>query len=119
MACPPVHVILLVEKMHRTAQPARAAGLFSEKLGHAGVGAGAASERMTMIAIGGDDVIVVPHRRDCADHDRFLPNVKMAKTADFLRLILLTRALFETPNQQHQREHLDLVALLGPLHWNF
>jgi hypothetical protein len=36
----------------------------------------------------------------------------MAKAADLLRLILLTRAFLETPDQQHQREHLDFVALL-------
>src|SRR5205807_1535828 len=41
---------------------------------------------------------------------------KVAKATDFLRLILLTRALLKTANQKHQREHLDLVALLGPLH---
>jgi hypothetical protein len=33
-------------------------------------------------------------------------------------LILLARAFLETTNQEHQREHLDLVALLGPLHRN-
>src|SRR5207249_10284895 len=40
----------------------------------------------------------------------------MTKTTDLLRLILLTGAFFETPNQQHQREHLDFVALLHRLH---
>src|SRR6266446_1970487 len=42
----------------------------------------------------------------------------MAEAADLLRLILLARAFFETADQQHQREHLDLVAWLGPLHRN-
>jgi hypothetical protein len=50
-------------------------------------------------------------------HDNgFLPNVKVTKTADLLRLILLTRSFLKTPNQQHQREHLDFVALLRTLH---
>src|SRR5439155_16351968 len=40
----------------------------------------------------------------------------MTKTPDLLRLILLTGAFFETPNQQHQREHLDFVALLHRVH---
>ena len=102
--------------MHRTAEAARATGRFAEKLGHAGVGAGAASERMRVIAIGGDQVIIRPRRRDRAGHDRFLPDVKMTKAADLLRLILLTGAFLETPDQQHQREHLDFVALLRRLH---
>ena len=72
---------------------------------------------MRVIAIRGDDIIVFAHGRDCAHDNRLLPNVEMAEAADFLRLILLARAFFETADQQHQREHLDLVALLGALHW--
>ena len=71
---------------------------------------------MTVIAVSSDDVIVIAHRRDSAGDDRFLPDVKMTKSADLLRLVLLARAFFETANQQHQREHLDFVALLGTLH---
>src|SRR5215471_5921116 len=40
----------------------------------------------------------------------------MTEASDFLRLILLTRTFFETADQQHEREHLDFVALLGTLH---
>ena len=69
-----------------------------------------------MNAIGRDEVIIGPRGRDGADDDRLLANVKMAESADLLRLILLTRTLLEAPNQQHQREHLDFVALLRRLH---
>src|SRR5213079_3619595 len=48
--------------------------------------------------------------------DCFLADVKMTEAANLLRLILLTRAFFKTPDQQHQREHLDFVALLPRLH---
>src|SRR5205823_14812995 len=78
--------------------------------------ADSAGERMAMIAICGDDVIVIADGRDRADNDSFLPNVKMTEAANFLRLILLARAFLETADQQHHREHLDFVALLGPLH---
>ena len=54
---------------------------------------------MGMIAISGNDVVVVAHSRDGACHDGFLANVKMTKAANFLRLILLTGAFFETPDQ--------------------
>ena len=67
---------------------------------------------MGVVAIGRDDVVVMPGRSYRPADDRFLSNIKMAETANLLRLILLTRAFFETPNQQHQRKHLDLVALL-------
>src|SRR5215471_7997209 len=71
---------------------------------------------MPMIAISSDDVIIRPHASDRPDDDGFLPNVKMAKAANLLRLVLLTRAFLKAPNQQHEREHLDFVALLHRLH---
>ena len=109
---PAIHVMLLVKVMHRAAETARAARRFAKKFRHAGIRARAAGERVRVIAIGRDQVIIRPGRRDGANDDRFLANVKMAKAADLLRLILLTRAFLETPDQQHQREHLDFVALL-------
>src|SRR5215813_14211949 len=71
---------------------------------------------MPMIAISSDDVIIRPHASDRPDDDGFLPNVKMAKAANLLRLVLLTGAFLKAPNQQHEREHLDFVALLHRLH---
>jgi hypothetical protein len=115
---PSIHVMLFIEKMHRTAQSPRTAGVFSEKFGHAGIGARSARESMGVIAIGSNDVVVEANGCDGTDHNRFLADVKMTKTADFLRLILLTRALFKTPDEQHQPEHLDFVALLCRLHGN-
>src|SRR5438067_12384660 len=64
-----------------------------------------------MIPISGDDVIIVSHGGHRACHDSLLAYVKMKKTPHLLRLVLLTGAFLETPNQQHQREHLDFVAL--------
>jgi hypothetical protein len=111
-----IHVIFFVEEMHRTAEPTRATGFLAKKLGHAGIGAGTARECVRVVAIRRDDVIVVAHRRNRTRHHSFLPDVEMTEPADLLRLILLARAFLETTDQQHQREHLDLVALLGPLH---
>src|SRR5205807_2998918 len=113
-----VHVMFLVEKMHRTTESTGTTGIFAKKFGHAGIGAGSADQRMGMIAIGGDKIIVEPNSRDRASHDRLLADVKMTKAADFLGLILLAGALFKTPNEQHQPEHLDFVALLPRLHGN-
>src|SRR5439155_9427573 len=90
-------------------QAARTPCFFPKKLRHTGVGACAASKRVSVIAVGGDDVVIVTNGCESAGYNCFLPNVKMTKTPDLLRLILLTGAFFETPNQQHQREHLDFV----------
>src|SRR5437868_4938163 len=108
--------MLLVKKMHRTAEAARTTGVLAKKLGHAGIGAGAAGEGVGVIAISGDDVIIEAGGGDGAGDNRFLPDIKMTKTADLLRLILLAGAFLEAPDEQHQPEHLDFVALLGRLH---
>src|SRR5260370_4019560 len=67
---------------------------------------------MRVITISRDDVIVITDGCDRAGHNRFLADVKMTKPSDFLRLILLAGAFLKPPDQQHQREHLDFVALL-------
>ena len=71
---------------------------------------------MGVIAIRRNDVIIRPGGRDRAGDDRFLSDIEMTKSADFLRLILLARALFKAADQQHRREHLDFVALPGQRH---
>src|SRR5207253_9976512 len=84
-----VHVMFLVEKMHRTTQPARATGIFAEKFRHAGIGAGAAGQGVGMIAISGDDVIVESVRRDGTRYNRFLAYIEVTNTDDFLFLVML------------------------------
>src|SRR5436189_2974433 len=112
----PIHMMFAVEEMHRAAQAARAACFLSKKLRHASIRTRAASKRVSVIAVGGDDIIVITNGSDGACYHCFLSNVKVAKTTDLLRLILLTGTFLEPPNQQHQREHLDFVALLHRLH---
>src|SRR5207248_2159485 len=111
-----VHVVLLVKKMHRTAQPARAARLFAKQFRHARIGGCASSERVGVITVCRNDIIIIAYSGHRACYDCFLPNVEMAKPANLLRLVLLAGAFFKPPDQQHQREHLDFVALLRRLH---
>src|SRR4051794_6894532 len=66
---------------------------------------------MSVVSIGRDEIIILSRSRKRTNHNCLLANVKVAEAADLLRLILLAGAFFETPDQQHQREHLDLVAL--------
>src|SRR4030095_8345939 len=98
---PALHVVRLVKKMHRSAEPARAAGFFTKKLRHACIGARAPGQGMTVIAVRSDDVIIGTHRSNRSGHDGFLTNVEMTKSANLLRLILLTGAFLEAPDQQH------------------
>src|SRR5215831_15290150 len=93
-----VHVVFLIKKMHRTAQPTRTASYLAEKFCHAGICGGPSSKSVSMVAISGDDVIVRPRCRDDSCHDRFLSNVKVAKAANFLGLVFVTRPFFKTSN---------------------
>src|SRR2546423_15606159 len=104
--------MFLVEKMHRPTESTGTTGIFAKKFGHAGIGAGSADQRVGVIAIGGDKVIVDPNSRDRAGHDRLLADVKMTKAADFLGLILLAGALFKTPDEQNQPKQLVFVAIV-------
>src|SRR5256885_11958112 len=61
-------------------------------------------------------MVAAAHGAARAGPPRFLPNVEVKKPANLLRLILLTGAFLKPPDQQHQREHLDFVALLHRLH---
>src|SRR5688572_14659751 len=79
---PAVHVSPFIKVMHRTTEAAGAAGLLPEKLRHACVGAGSARKRVGVIAISGDDVIVIARGRNRADHNCLLSNVEMTKPAD-------------------------------------
>src|SRR5207244_6791873 len=99
-----------------TAESTRTSSSFTEQFCHAGVGTGSPRQSMSVVAVSCNDVIVVACRRDRATDHCLLADVKMTKAADLLRLILLTGALLKTPDQQHQREHLDFVALLRRRH---
>jgi hypothetical protein len=66
---------------------------------------------MTMITIGGDDVVVRPHEGTATDGDGFLADVKMEETADFFGLISAQTAFLETANADHLT--IKLNALLG------
>src|SRR5262249_36442442 len=94
----------------------RAAGLLPEKLRHTRINGCAPSNGVSVVTVSSNDVIIRTHGRDRPDYDSFLANIKMTKAANLLRLVLLAGAFLKAPNQQHEREHLDFVALLHRLH---
>src|SRR5260370_9054237 len=59
-----VHVIFLVEKMHRTAEPLRTARRFSEKFPHARVRPLTTRESVTETTISRDAVFIISPRTD-------------------------------------------------------
>ena len=95
-------VILVRRKeMHRAALAFRAARGLAVKLRHALIHTHAGSERMSMIAISGDDMIVVPQKRNRSHRDRFLADIKMEKSAHLALVVELQGGLLETPDADH------------------
>ena len=72
-----------------------------------------------MIPIRGDEGIITIDRSDTADGHRFLPDIDMAETTDFLVLVGLHRPHFKLADEQHVPEpgsqgfHADGVSLRG------
>ena len=98
---PAVEVFLFAEHMHGSALAAgiaiRAAGQF----GHHAAGVHAASQHMAMIPVRCNDLIVILQRRLDPDHDGFLANIEMAKSADLAHAVELTGLFFETADHHH------------------
>src|SRR4030095_7921324 len=68
-------------------------------------------EGVSVVAISGDDVIVVAHEGAGPDRDRFLTDVEVEKSANFAPVVLPQRFDFEAANSEHVAQHVDLVVL--------
>jgi hypothetical protein len=104
-------VLVRREEVHRAPLPFRASRRLSEKLGHALIHAHADRECVTMVAVGGDHVIIIAEQRAGADRDRLLPDVKMQEATHrtFVVLILVERLLLEAANSHHVAEQPQLI----------
>ena len=80
-----------IEEMHRAAAPARAALLLAIHLRHDRAGRHAADQRVAVLAIRGDDRLVLRELAERADGDGFLADVEMEKAADLRRGIKAPR----------------------------
>ena len=100
-------VFVRCEEMHRTALALRATGLFPIHFGHALVHAHSDGEGMSMIAVGGDEVIVCATQGNRADSYSFLSDVEVEKSAYFSCLVVFQARLFESPDPNHLREKLN------------
>src|SRR3546814_6522574 len=94
--------MLDAEHMHRTALALGNTGLASGQLGHDDLWVDTIGEHVAMVAIAGDDaVLVAVERRLQPDRDGFLSDIEVAEAADQAETIELARLLLETADQQH------------------
>ena len=103
-----IKMLLHVEEMHRTALAARAAGDFAEEFRHAGIRIDAAREGVAVIAVGGDDRVVVVKDGNRADGDRFLAVVEVAKTLDLGLGECLFRLFLKPADEDHLTKEGEL-----------
>ena len=78
---------LLREKVHTAALSLGAAGGFTIKFGHALLCGYALGNGQAMIAVSGNEVIIIAQRGHHSCSNRFLPYIQMAKPADLLHTI--------------------------------
>ena len=102
-------VLVRREEVHGAALAFGAAGGFAVKLGHALVHAHADGEGVAVVAVGGDDVVVVAHERAGADGDGFLADVEVEEAAHFAAVVLLERLLLEAAHAEHFAQETDFV----------
>ena len=65
----------------------------------------ALGQRLDVVAVGRDDVIVVPEGAQRADRHGLLADVEVAEAADLAQRVRLRGLLLETAAQQHDAEH--------------
>ncbi len=96
-----------VVEVHAAALAAADAGGAAAQLGHQRAGVGAAGERVAVVAVGAQEVVVRPQQAHGPHAHGLLPDIKMQEAADLSLHVELGAALLETPDQQHgpvQRE---------------
>ena len=104
-------VILIRRKVvHRSALAPRASRGFAEQLRHAGVHVHADRQRVTMIPVGGDHVVIFSHQRNRPECNRLLANVEMQKTTHLPLVVIFQGRLLESPDAEHLRKEADFFS---------
>ncbi len=98
-----------VEEMHRAALALGAAGHLAVELRHERVQLHADRDGVAVVAVGGDDVVVLAHQRAAADGHRLLADVEMQEAADLLGLVGAQAALLEPADAHHHAVQGDLL----------
>ena len=108
-AVPTKEVRVGVEHVHRTTLATRASILPTEQLGHYAARRDAARERLAVIAIGGDDVIIGAQHAERAGAHCFLPDIEVTEAAHLAQRVGFGRALLEAALQEHGMQELHVA----------
>ncbi|GAC1462555.1 MAG: hypothetical protein PVSMB1_13220 [Gemmatimonadaceae bacterium] len=84
-----------IEDVHGATLAPGASGVAAEQLGHDRTGADSARERLAVVPISRDHVIVWADHRHNAGRDRFLPDVEVTEPADLSKRVRLGATLLE------------------------
>ena len=90
-----------VEQVHRAALALRASRRLAEQFRHDRSRCHAARQRLSVLAVGADYVVVGTKCGECANRHGFLPDIQVAEAADLSKRICLTSLLLEVPDQHH------------------
>lgn len=101
------------EKVHRTAESLAATTGLAEEFRHHGAGAHAAGERMPVLAVGADHIVLFFEVFDRTDGDWFLTNIKMAEPADFSYGVCLGAGLLKPADEEHFFIHAQEAFVTG------
>jgi hypothetical protein len=105
-------VRLGVEEVHRAAKAFAATGLLGEQLGHDGPGRHPLGVGLTVVPVGGHDVVVRLDRRDRTDRHRLLTYIEVEEPTDLALRIRLGRRLLDPADRQHLPVVLEEFGLL-------
>src|SRR5690606_3095061 len=106
-------ILLAAEHVHRAALALGIAAAPPCQLGHHPLGVHAAGQHVTVVAIAGDDGVVVSDRRLHPDHHGFLADIEMAEPADQPHAVELARLLLEAADEQHVAVMLDELGYVA------
>src|ERR1700720_983846 len=107
-------ILVRGEEMHRAPLAFGAPCGLAEELRHTGFHVHANGQGVSVVAVGGDDVVIVPQKRDRADSDSLLARVKMEKATHFSQVVIFERGLLEPPDPEHLAQETNLVFLRYP-----
>ena len=95
--------------MHRAAFALGATRGLAVELGHASIHRHASHERMAVVAITRDVVVVLSRYGKCTDGNRFLSDVEVEEAADLPLLIGADAALLKMANARHLGVEVNFV----------
>ncbi len=103
--------MLDVEDVHRAALALAVPGGLAEQLGHDHPRVGAAGQRVAVIAVGAELVVVRAERLGGADRDRLLADVEVAEAVDLALGVGLRCPLLEPADEVHVPVHREQECL--------